>query len=75
MKRNRIKLSYLPSWIIKQQDSTYRCSKTGRKYTLKTLQAIYSNNTGNVSTQQRSESISPEMKHEQITNKRWDLNY
>lgn len=75
MKRNRIKMPYLPSWIIKQQDSTYRCSKTGRKYTLKALRDIYSNKTGNVSTEQRSALISPEMKHEQITNKRWDLNY
>lgn len=76
MARKRIRIPNLPTHIVRQwPSSNYKDIRTGQVYTIKALQAIYSNKTGNISTEQRIEPISPEMKHEQITNKRWDLNY
>lgn len=65
----------MPLTIVNQGNGLFRCSKTGSIYTLKTLQRLYGDKHDSTSTKEKESLITPEMKHEQITNSRWDLNY
>jgi len=68
MKRKRIKLPNLPATIVKQLNGSFRCSKTGKWYSWATLVRMYGEEP---KTEQKSE-VKP-MSHEQIIEKRWDL--
>lgn len=72
--RNRIKIPTLPSYIIKQQDNSYRNAKDGKRYSLKALQAIYGTKPTQLPTEIKQE-LTEEQKNELITSQRWDLNY
>lgn len=74
--KKRIRIPNLPAHIIRQYPlSIYKDTKTGDVYTLKSLQRLYGDKHDSTSTKEKESLITPEMKHEQITNSRWDLNY
>lgn len=69
MKRERIKIPSIPNHIIRQYPSgLYKCSKSGRVYTLRMLQDLY----GTKPTQLPTE-IKQELTEEQKTS--WHNNY
>jgi len=72
MALKRIKIPTLPSRFVNQRNGYFRDIKTGQLYLLSTLQRLYGTEA---KTQPKQEHISSDMKHEQITNSRWDLNY
>lgn len=75
MKKPRIKIPSLPSYIIRQYPSNlYKCARTNKVYTLRMLQELYGTKPTQLPTEIKQE-LTEEQKDELITSQRWDLKY